>query len=335
MKRPVRVVAWANSSGSSLWRIKDPLFLLNLTGKFECRNTTEGISREILEWGDIFITQTNVDKMGISLLYEYQQEHGKKLVVEQDDYFTVDKDNPYKLHHDITNASEVIRITMGIADLVTASTPYLAKQLKPYAKNIVVLPNYMLMDRWDLNPKLKNDSDSIRILWAGSITHIRDMTTIKDVLLRLSKEFPQTEYYFVGDIRMMSTFKDIVRSEYMLGTDFLAWPSKLQGIRADIGLVPLLDARFTRCKSWIKPLEYGINEVPCVVSDVEPYKALKDFPGVHLVKSGDDWYREIKGLILDEKRRKQEGKALCEKVRKEMNLQDHIYKWADAYMSIL
>lgn len=333
MKRPIKIVAWANSSGSSYWRLKDPFYFLNKSGKFDARVTNEGISKEILEWGDIFITQGTVDKNGLALIYEYQQEHGKKWICESDDHPAVGEDNPFKLNHDIANAREVITISMGAADMITCSTPYLANELKQYNDNIVVLPNYMNMERWDIKPKIKNTSDRIRILWAGSVTHMKDVELLVDAVKKIHDEFKNVDFYFVGDIRMSTTFKDIERAEFMLGTDFLAWPSKLWGIRADIGLAPLQDALFTRCKSPIKAYEYGINEIPCILSDVEPYKSLSGYEGVTIVQN--NWYDAMKELILNRELRVSSGEKLYKRIKEEMNLSKHISKWSDTYKSLL
>lgn len=46
--------------------------------------------------------------------------------------------------------------------------------------------------------------------------------------------------------------------------------------RLSVGVAPLVDDRFNRSKSWIKPLEYGALGIPCVASDVAPYRALFD-----------------------------------------------------------
>lgn len=337
MKKPIKILAWTNSSGSAYWRVKDPFFMLNQTGDFICQTTTEAISRELLDWADIVLTQSIVDKNGIAMIYEYQQEKDLKYIVELDDYFTVTPDNPYKLHHDISNASEVIKVTLSIADLVTVSTNYLGKEIEQFCKNKpVVLENYMLMDRWNLHPKMKNETDNVKILWAGSITHIGDLHMVKDAIMRVANEFPNTEWYFVGDIRMMNMFGDIPRSEYMLGTDFLSWATKLQGIRADIGIAPLKDAQFTRCKSAIKAYEYGINEIPCIASPVQPYQEIYDqgFP-IILAGSEDEWYNNLKYLINNPDERVSMGKKMYNKVRKDCDLERHIRKWSKAYKSVL
>jgi O-antigen biosynthesis protein len=338
MKRPIRILAWPNSSGSGYWRIKDPFYYLNKTGEFECMISTDPITEEALAWSDIFITQSIVAKNQLALAYMYQQEYGKKWICEQDDYPKLTEDNPFKLNFDMADASDVIGRCLRVCDMITASTPYLAEQFEEFNENIMVLPNYMNMKRWDLQPKIKNNNGKIKILWGGSVTHVKDMEMISRIINRVAKEYPTTEFVCIGDIRLASFFKDTPNAEFTLGTTFEAWPSKLRGVRADIGLAPVQDTLFSRCKSWIKPLEYGINEIPCIVSDIEPYRELfrnnAGFP-IRLAKTEDDWYTSLKELVEDKNTRVEEGKALYNEVKENFDLEKHIDMWAKAYKSLL
>ena len=54
-------------------------------------------------------------------------------------------------------------------------------------------------------------------------------------------------------------------------TDLQNYPCKLASIRPDIGLCPLTDTAFNRCKSPIKWMEYAMAGAATVASPVEPY----------------------------------------------------------------
>jgi glycosyltransferase involved in cell wall biosynthesis len=155
-----KIVAWGNESGAFQWRIADPLKYMKKKG-FEVATPNEGITRDWAEWGDVYLLQSCTDKDGIALLYEYQQEHGKKIVVDCDDYLEMDDSNPHKFEHQIFDANFVIKRTMQVADMVTTTTDYLAKKLKEFNKKVVILPNFMDFERWKL-PILKNTSNTIR-----------------------------------------------------------------------------------------------------------------------------------------------------------------------------
>jgi len=148
--KPLNIIAWGNDSGSKSWRLVDPFKYLRRKG-INARVSSNGINKREIAWADICIVQSCTDKEGIALLYRYQQEYGKKIVVECDDWLELNEDSPFNVEHDLAEAQFVISRTMKMADMVTTTTPYLAKRLKAFNKKTTVLGNYIDLDRWDLN----------------------------------------------------------------------------------------------------------------------------------------------------------------------------------------
>ena len=125
----MNICSWGNDSGSKFWRLVDPLKYLRQRG-FNAYVSENGINKIEANWADVNVIQSCTDKNGIALLYQLQQEKGKKIVVECDDYIELNKDSPFKRDHEIYDAKFVITQTMKIADMITTTTPYLARQLK-------------------------------------------------------------------------------------------------------------------------------------------------------------------------------------------------------------
>lgn len=326
-----RIVLYGNASGAFDWRLGDPGKYLKTKG-FDVVAPNEGITKAWAEWGDIFVLQSCTDKQGIALLYEYQQEHGKKIVLDCDDYLEMDDSNPHKIEHEMWDAHFTITQTMKIADLITTTTEYLASKLRQYNQNVAILPNYMDMERWHL-PILKNTTDRIRIGWVGSITHVEDMKMIVNPLKQICKEFPQVQLIFVGDPRVAIPFEG-VGVENMMGVPFKFWPTKLHSLRLDIGLAPLLDTEFNRCKSRIKFYEYGISRVPGVFSPTVYQERGFDGHFGMIAKDQEQWYHAIRNLILYPKLREDIGRAAYGYVKARCDLKKHIHEWVDAYNSL-
>ena len=327
----MKVVGFPNPSGSAFWRLKDPFTYLQKVG-VDARLSQEGITEEIAKWADVYVLQGTVDKDGIALLYQYQQEHGKKIVVEQDDRIEVEDTNIHKKEHEVANASEVIKTTLGIADLVTTTTQYLAGKLSEYNSHVAVLPNFLDMKRWDL-PKYPNTSREIRIGWAGSLTHLEDLLMIEKPLKKILKEFPQARLIIVGEPRIADYFVGY-KTEIMMGVPFEAWPSKLHSLRLDIGIAPLRDSDFNKCKSNIKWLEYSIARVPGVYSPTV-YKTRKFEPDHGFIATNEDeWYHSLKNLILHKSLREELGHNSHAYVHAWFDLEKHIGKWKEAYQSL-
>lgn len=327
----MKVAFIPNPSGSAYWRLHDPAKYLR-TQNVEAEVITTGITDDLAQYFDIVVLQGCVDKQGIALLRAYQQEAGLKIVVDCDDYIIPAEDNPYKIEHEIYSYDQVVIKTMQIADLVTVTTKPLQKEMLKYNKNVQILPNYMDLQRWDL-PKLTNTSKRIRIGWAGSMTHISDLRMIVEPLKRIKSDYPQVEYIFMGDPRIAKEFDFPV--EAMLGVSFDEWPARLHGLRLDIGLAPLLDTRFNRCKSNIKWLEYSIAKVPGVFSPTV-YQHTKFEPGFGLVASTpDEWYGAIKHYIEYPQRREEVRENAYKHVVDHYDLKRHVNEWMKCYKPLI
>lgn len=329
----MNIAMFPNQSGSRYWRLEDPAKQLRQHGINAQVITGEGITDEIAQWADIVVLQSCVDMKGIALLRAYQKERGLKIVVDADDHLRVDSTNPHAIEHEATNAQKVIEITMRIADAITTTTPVLAKALKQYNKNVYVLPNYMDIERWDL-PKLKNDSDTIRLGWAGSVTHLNDLKMVEQPLKRIMDEFPQVKLILVGEPRAGEIFKGYP-VETMLGVDFNSWPTRLAGLRLDVGIAPLADTEFNRNKSNIKWMEYGINKVPGVFSKIVYWR--KNFDGKTglIAETPEQWYQCLKNLIINKDLRHDLGEKAYLKVRTRYDLKENINEWIECYSKLV
>ena len=328
----MKVAMFPAPSGTAYWRMIDPAKYLKTRG-IDVVVTEEGITEDIVKWADILVLENCIDKKGIALINAYQEKFGKKLISDWDDYIVTHDYNPYKKMQKIKDFVEVSKIILKISDVVTVTNKFLKKLYSEYNSNIHILPNYMDLERWDV-PKKKNDSKYLRIGWAGSITHYDDLKMIEKPLKRILKEFRNTQLVTVGDTRTAEMFKGY-NVEAMLGVPFDYWPEKLSGLRLDIGLAPLVDNQFNRCKSNIKWQEYSVAQIPGVYSDVVYPQAVSHirFDGVlgMVAKSEEEWYRCIKNYIICKNLRDDISVHAYSLVKQEYNLEQNIDKWVKVY----
>ena len=326
----MNILAYPSPSGSSFWRLRDPFRYVSKLG-MDAQVSDETITDRAAQWADIVVLQSTVNKEGIALLRAYQQLHGLKIVVECDDLLEMNDDNPNAVEHKIKDASNVIKITMGIADAITCTNANLARHLKQYNKNIHIVPNYMDLKRWDL-PKHQNTTDRIRIGWAGSATHFNDLKSIVKPLIKAKEEYPQIDYIFVGETRIKDLFPFPV--EVVMGVPFDFWPMKLHSLALDIALAPLLDTPFNQCKSNIKFQEYAIAQYPGIYAPIV-YNAQYFEPKFGIIAENEDhWYRAIKHLIEYPQRRKEIKENAYELVKRKYNLENHAQEWVKVYQSL-
>ena len=328
----MNIAAYGNGSGSQLWRLEYPFKELRKRG-IEAYVIDDAIKEDVVKWADIIILQSIVDKEGIAMIHAYQQERGKKLVVDTDDWIFLNSDNPYQMEHSLTNASEVMKITYGIADMVTTTQSYLAEKIKTVNPNVKVLPNYLHLETWDLPNKFKNESDEFRIGWAGSMTHLEDLKLVVNPLKRICKEYPQVKLIFIGDTRVGDLF-DGCNVEATVGTSPHVWPSRLHSMRLDLGIAPLRDTEFNRCKSRIKFYEYSVAGYPGAYSPTI-YKS-RNFDGKvgMICENEEQWYRAIKNYIEFPQLRRDIATRAYAYVTRRFSLEKHIGEWIDAYNSL-
>ena len=327
----MKILCWGNSSAAKDWRLTDPMKYLRKLGH-DAYVSDEGITEKACKWADAYVISSVINRDSIAMLYQYQVEQNKKIVVDCDDYLQLNDDSPFQMEHDISNASEVIKRTMEIADLITTTTNHLADKLKEINHHVVVLPNYMDMERWDVE-KVHNTSKTIRIGWAGSMTHFNDLKSIVGPLKRICKEFPQVRLIFIGEQRIADELEGCP-VECMLGVPFEVWPSRLNGLQLDIGLAPLLDTEFNKCKSNIKWLEYSIAKVPGIYSPtVYQHRSFEPKFGL-VANTPDEWYGAIKHLIEYPERRKEIAEGSYTLIKQKYDLEKNIHKWAETYQNL-
>ena len=72
-----------------------------------------------------------------------------------------------------------------------------------------------------------------------------------------------------------------------------------------IGIIPLDDSRFSRCKSPVKFLDFSLAGIPTVCSDVPPYNdsVSQGKNGILCANLEEDWYQAIRKLVLSASQR--------------------------------
>jgi len=237
-------------------------------------------------------------------LIRYAHALGKKVVYETDDLEYEAKVLPqYTAIAKIPFLFDLLKSAISSVDLVIASTPILADNLRCLNPNVRVLENHI-----DLSANMwrapKAEHEGIHFGWAGGSTHYYDMQIILRSLRPLLDRVPNSKFVLVGydkrgsilqvvqdpqsgGLRVVSKplpeeeniwFKLVKELETEIGKDRLivqeALPIYEYGQHyktMDVVLIPLGDSQFHASKSCLKLLEAGAYSLPVVCSDVPPY----------------------------------------------------------------
>jgi glycosyltransferase involved in cell wall biosynthesis len=241
--------------------------------------------------------------------------------------------------------------TIAKCDAVTVTNKLLAENYARFTKKpIYILPNYVDLDWYKIPDKqIERVTDEIRIGWFGSQGHFEDLRMLIPVLDKILKKYPQVRFVYCGYGGMSSdkklteigwgedVFKELPRSrrEFVIATKPEFWPAKHHTLDLDIGLCPLVDDYFNKCKTNIKWLEYAVMKTPAVVSDVLYGDYVKDGKDALVARTVDEWYDKLVLLIEDSKLRKKIGKNAHKRMLSDFNIDTKWHRFKAVYDEIV
>jgi glycosyltransferase involved in cell wall biosynthesis len=279
-------------SGCSRWRAEIPAKYLKRRG-----HTVKFFTDGNNECPDVFVFFRQY-RPGMMRLYKWAKDRNIRVVYDTDDALhLVEPWNPaYAVSHQNQDEWEYMA---AHADAVTTTTPELASQLRRLNKNVVVVPNSVDPEEWQVRPR--NRDSRLRIGWLGGSSHFLDLATAADALAELVKKLqftfviyglttmPSVQEFYDVQIRVEGerfrnsplgkAVKVFLRKTKALPYDFKPFvpPSEyvatLCDLCFDIGIAPLADTPFNRNKSSIKYYEYGMSGAVTLASNVLPYSA--------------------------------------------------------------
>lgn len=270
-------------SGCAWYRTILPALAAQARGH-EVRLRMKECAKQDIEWCDVFQVQRFFESNAVAAI-EHAKRAGKLTVYDvDDDLWAVGPKNTsytfWQIHGD--GAAQVMRM----CDKVTTTGPDLAKTLSKFNPNVSIIPN-ALPDDWKHYGKAKHEG--LVIGWAGGSGHIEDLEMVEDVLMEVLEARPEVTLQLTGCGDWMEHPR-IVHKE-PVGVE--VYHHRLS--ECDIAIAPLVDSRFNRAKSDLKPLEYAGCGIPVIASKVGPYKGLDR--GVLLAASSKDWRRYLLRLI--------------------------------------
>lgn len=221
------------------------------------------------DYFDVIIFQKIQNKQGLALISKMREQFPKtKIFAEVDDHigdvtpsnFNIDK---FKAHH--KHAAHHCELSDG----VICSTDYLAEHCKKFNENVFVAPLCIDPKTWKYRKNNKRaPNKKLTYGYVAGSGHDEDLYILNeglkkckdDVILKIRYGGHKPE--FLTDERI--DFKTVA-------WDIHEYPQRLYDLNIDIGLAPLRDTEFNRCKSNLKWLEWSSLSVPVIASDVEPY----------------------------------------------------------------
>jgi len=264
----------------------------------------------------------------------YCSVHKKILIYDLDDCFhqinSVNKSyDYYNLESNIGQTGlSLLSDNISKSDHVFYSTRELMSFYLPLNFNQSLLPNYLDLDfryknveavDWRKFAKEQNcdfDDNTLIIGFFGSESHAEDLDSLEYVLpLILTKKNVLLAVCSGRDLIIHSVLKycQIPYNKFFF-YDFdnvKEYPKYVKSF--DIGIAPLINNIFNRCKTPLKLMEYGALGIPYIASKVAPYQRYhleSDGVGGFICNSNVEWIDALSKLIDDKQLRRSMGSLL-------------------------
>ena len=335
---PMRIWAWqADQSGCGYYRIAEPLRALRDYGGHRI-----GIQPQVRGWVEFKVmgnvagpAELCVVQRVVSLdqtpAVRRLRKPGSKLIYEiDDDMFAIDPRNraAFALYSKPATL-EGLRTAAGLCDLVTVSTEPLATVMaRETDRPVAVLPNCITDAMFDVE---RSRWDRVRVGWAGGQGHDSDMRSVAGQIKRFLRRNPQVDFHVIG-----YDYRRLLGGERVY---FSTWQTPIEtywrSIDFDIGIAPLAHNVFNRSKSALKAMEYGALGIPCVASDVAPYRdVIVDGVTGFLIMHEHHWEQRLAELANDADLRASMGAAAKAHVRR-FALSRNWRAWEATYARLL
>lgn len=212
-------------------------------------------------------------------------------------------------------------------DLSTTPSVHLAEQMRrDGAPSPAVIPNYLPDEL--LGPD-RQPHQGITIGWTAGLEHAADVERlpILPALQRLLDERDDVHVVSLG-LRLGLRGERYIHSAYVP----LQMLTRQLAI-FDIGIAPLSDIPFNRCRSDVKLKEYAAARVPWLASPIGPYAPHGEKQGGRLV-ANDRWHEELVRLIERPKDRQKLSKRATKWVAQQ-TLGRRVGEWEDAFVDAI
>ena len=305
-------------SGCAWYRIETPMKALKRAG---LNVKTVEIDKDFIASEYQSVQFYGATPFSMEKVLKYMKENGIKIVYDTDDALDlVDDTNPF--YHSVKRDVGSINPLLEYADEVTVANAELAKYYADKTKaKITVVPNFYDPGDWVYHrtPHEPLGVREIRIGFAGSATHVPDLIQIIPAIRNLQSKY-NIKFYIMGfgpttyeewfknyryiaqpvatkALRELDAALKTIKFEWIPFVDYKLYPKVLTELSLDIGLCPLLNTPFNRCRTPSKAMEYNLAGAIVLASDSVTYNSE---PTSFIVKNGwEEGIEKVVNSLLD------------------------------------
>lgn len=290
----VRVYGWVRSTGGVSWyRVQEPLRGLALLGHEVSHGPDLNFGK--LPDYDVIVTSVHGEAHASEGWETLARLPVRPLMV-----YDIDDDVwnfREGLHqYDYWQDAELLRNVqscIACADIVTTPSPVLAEIMSALNPNVHVYGNYV--PQWLTEMWIGARASRFTIGYQGGDTHRYDIATIGPEVLQFLGDNLDTRMSVWG----AATYDGL----YPERVDLVPWEKDIRryymSLRMSVGLAPLEDMVFNYAKSGLKAVEYAALGIPCLATDIAPYRSVIAHGVTGLLLDPGEWYDALKTLHTD------------------------------------
>lgn len=226
---------------------------------------------------------------------KYLADNDVKVILDNDDYWKLPKDNPAFEHYKKTEERN-IRESIKIADEIWTPSSHLADRMRHINPDAVyrIIPNtvYQKEKQWADYEKDVPKDFKVRFGYLGANGHQKDLDEI-------GMDFEGYELYCMN----LMDYPEKLKAKYKMNPVDITQYAQLYKF-FDVSIAPLKNSKFNRCKSELKVVEAGFTRTAIIASNVTPYKEVieHNVTGI-LCDTPEDWKREVADMTLGKAQR--------------------------------
>jgi glycosyltransferase involved in cell wall biosynthesis len=209
-------------------------------------------------------------------------------------------------------SSEAFTKALSLADVISVPSQVQADALGDAADRVRIIP-----DGWSRQNKLwekdSTDRGTINLGWAGTCGELGDLALIRRYIIRILREFTNTQIVIIGDPQAYRLFNGLPehRRKYIPLVAHEEFPYLLSQI--DLLMVPLRNLPRNHSISDTILMEAGAKGIPWIAS---PIPAFRDWmSGGIIPETLDEWHLNLRHLVMDVALRTKLGQAGREAAR--------------------
>lgn len=241
---------------------------------------------------DVFYFIRCNDYLSYKIAKKIKKSNGFIIAFCDDDLLNLPKDIP-----SIPSRKRYLRRIFKLSDVLLSNGRHFLNKYRNLVPNSRDVAINTVVDSSSFNKK--KDNDVLKILYAGSVTHLAMFNKlVKPSLIKIIEKYgEEISLTFIGVHPELKEYEHLTSITYQSSLSLEKYREYVNEANFDIGLAPLYNDDFSKCKYFNKYLEYTFSGTVGVYSNVEPYVfVIKDGVNGYLVND-DEWVDKLEHII--------------------------------------